>query len=185
MENKNKLKKSINDNKNSLIRALFIFYFMMLEFSQNTFTKSVRNNILSDIFCKHLIKCINLIIILRYILKISDIDKLMLNTCILYILFIILSKIEYEWSLIIIGIFIIYFLMDTKMEYCDILNRKIDNILNDEEKIKIQKKHNINRGIIIFILIAIMIIGCGSYGKKKIVQYGGKFDLIKFIYYNK
>lgn len=75
--------------------------------------------------------------------------------------------------------------MDTKMEYCDILNRKIDNILNDEEKIKIQKKHNINRGIIIFILIAIMIIGCGSYGKKKIVQYGGKFDLIKFIYYNK
>lgn len=183
MENNTKLKKSMDNNKYSLIKALFIFYFVMLEFSEKTFTRSVRINIISDVLCKHLIKCINLAIILRYILKISDVDKLISQTFIAYMLFLLLSKIEYQWSIIMIGIFIIYFIIDTKMEHSDILNKKIDNVLNDKEKLIIHKKHNINRGIIIFILFATMIIGCGLYGKKKIVQYGGGFDLRKFIYH--
>lgn len=181
MEKNHNLKKIMKNDKFLLIKVLFIYYFFMLQFSENTFTKSVRNNIISDMVCKHIIKIINIAIILRYILKVTNIDKLILQTFISYVLFIFLSKMESEWSLIIIGLFIIYFIIDMKMEYYDELNSKIDRILDDSEKIKIHKKHNVNRGIIIFILFSLMIIGCSLYGKKKLIQYGGNFKISTFI----
>ena len=181
MENNKKLKKIMKDENYSSIKALFIFYFFMLEFSGKTFTRNVRENIINETICKHIIKCVNIAIILRYILKISDLDKIITQTILTYLLFIFLSKMESQWTLIIMGIFVIYFLIDSKMEYSDILNKKIDKVLNDDEKIKIYKEHNVNRGILIFVLLITMIIGCSLYGKKKIVQYGGKFKLGRFI----
>lgn len=181
MNNNNCLKKMMKNDDFSLIKAILIYYFFMLQFSEKTFTKSVQNNIISDIICKHIIKIVNIGIILRYILKISNIDKLIMQTFISYILFIFLSKMESEMSLITIGVFIIYFILDTKMEYSDELNKKIDKILDENEKIKIHKKHNINRGIIVFILFSLMIMGCSLYGKKKIIQYGGNFKIGTFI----
>ena len=103
-----KINNKINENNNkkelemktenkltnfSIIKALFIFYFIMLRFSGYSFTKSVKNNILSDTLCKHIINLIILLIIFTYLLQDKDVDNVILKSLITYILFIFFKNV--------------------------------------------------------------------------------------------
>lgn len=100
-----------------------------------------------------------------------------------YIWFILTTKLDVHWNVIIILLLLFGFLYESK------LNEKERNIMSDSNLTEEEKQKIINNNFqyrMYFILAALLttIIGSLLYLNKKVGQYGGgKFDLITYLFY--
>lgn len=159
-------------DNNDVMKTLIFVYIFLLCFNKSLFTNSVQKNISDDKIIKQFLLFFCISLVSRYIFLIKDINKIIINSFITYFIILLLSKCETEMTMIIIGFIVLYFVIDSKIE---------------QKYVKQEQKHdtytkNTSRNFVIFLFLISMIVGCGMYSNKKYVQYGGSFEMKKFLF---
>jgi len=108
--------------------------------------------------------------------------RIILYTFLGYLWFIMATKLDLQWSIIIIVLLLGYYLYTNIAENKDIqiIN---DKILSNDEKIILTKENKYNNAYAIGIIILVTICGTILYSEKKEDQYGGGYNLINFLIY--
>lgn len=168
----------------SLSRALLIFYLILASnFTGDLFSKQLITFFDENRFAQHLIGFIMMLVIIMLIGGINDTYTALFYSLIAYAWFILTTKLDIQWNIIIILIMLFGFLYESK------INEKDEKIVNDtnltvEQKEKIISENSNYKNYIILAILATTIIGTIFYTNKKIEQYGGgSFDLITFLFY--
>jgi len=182
----NYLKKTINlkylgKSKISLSKALLIFYIVIA----NNYTKDLYSGQLSKFLennrtMQHIIGYLTMIIIINEHAGINDIYTVVLYSLIGYIWFISTTKLDLHWNLAILSLLIIGFMYETSMIDKE-LKSADDQALEEQDKKIIIKQNRKMRVVIAISIIIITFIGTYFYWNKKTLQYGGNFNVKKFI----
>lgn len=172
------------DNQNSLLRALLLFYVLIASnFTGGLFSKQLRTFFEENRMAQHLIGFTMMLVIIMLIGGINNTYRAVIYSLIGYIWFILTTKLDVHWNVIIILLLLFGFLYESK------LNEKERNIMSDSNLTEEEKQKIINNNFqyrMYFILAALLttIIGSLLYLNKKVGQYGGgKFDLITYLFY--
>ena len=163
----------------SLTNILMLFYLLV---SANILSKKISTKIEleleSNILLKHILGIITLSIILNFLYELKT-SELILYSVLIYFIFLLSTKISSNLSLLMLAvIFIIYYYEDyNKNKIVSIKNTSIEIQEKDNNIYKIK---NNNRNAIIILIISI-IGGSLLYEDKKANQFGGNFELNKFL----
>ena len=98
-----------------------------------------------------------------------------------YLLFTLSTKLDLPWNLAIVGMLIVSYLYEQKMHKKE-QDSDDDPALEDNDKKRIVIKHKINKYIMMIGVAAVIAIGTSCYYKRKKVQYGGAFDVNKYVF---
>lgn len=105
--------------------------------------------------------------------------NILIMTLLIYIWFILTTKLDATWSIGIIILLAIYFLIENKYTFDTnvILN---DKVVNTESKLNELHKFIENNNYMLIGIFGITLLGTLFYSAEKQVQYGGGFDAVKF-----
>lgn len=168
----------------SISKILLIF--MLITSSSSLFpllSKQTKNILENNRLAQHFLA---LITIMSLIILYSDgkfcIQRIVIYTCICYLLFILSTKMDLHFNLMLILSLLLIFLYQNTIKNEE-LKIQEDNILTQEEKQNIinnKKKYYLYfTGSIIFIIISGTIL----YSNKKEIQYGGGYSLFNYLLY--
>ena len=113
--------------------------------------------------------------------KIKEPMTLIFYASLLYFMFLMTTKMDLHWSIAIIILLIVGYIYENST----LLKEKHssnDKTLKNEDLKRMNKYHDKIKTIIILSIILITIIGTVSYLNKKKGQYGGNFDIDKFVF---
>lgn len=173
-----------NNYNMSLGKIMLIFY--VLTSGSALFpllSKQWKRNLENDRIAQHIL---GIMTMLALVILVSDgkfsIQRILSYTAIGYMWFILSTKLDLQWNIMIMGSLITFCL------YQNIIKNKndkikIDKYLKDEDKEKIEKDE---KWKYIYIMIAIILFTLGGtvlYSNKKEGQYGGGYSLMNFLLY--
>lgn len=146
-------------------------------------SKQTKNILENNRLAQHFL---GIITIMSLIILYSDgkfcIQRIIIYTCMCYLLFILSTKMDLHFNLMLVLSLLLIFLYQNTIKNEE-LKIQEDNILTKEEKQNIinnKKKYYLYfTGCIIFIIF----IGTILYSNKKEVQYGGGYDLLNYLLY--
>lgn len=165
---------------------LILYILISSSYCVNLFSNGMRQAIEDNKYVQHLLLLLLIMTILVLFeipfnsnLTSSNALNLGIYTLIVYVWFILTTKLDASWNIGIIILLGIYFLYESNQNY----NLKIldkDNNLSQEEK-----QHELDKTIAIdnYLLLGIFsitVIGAMFYSSEKQVQYGGGYDISKF-----
>ena len=166
----------------SIIKILTVFYLLSINSPNHLVSKRLKNYIETNNYIQHVLSFVTIFVLITLFYPCDcDIVPLLINTTVCYLLFVLSTKLDVQWNLIIlIGLIIGY--------YYDLTNSKkkqqieMDPVLNPDEKTRIttyimENKTNITLGLGLAILIGVLF-----YSQKKQKQYGSDYDIAKFIF---
>jgi hypothetical protein len=171
-----------NDSNMMLTRVLLIFYIIIASnFTDNLVSKQLKTFVQENRFAQHLIGFIMMLSFVILIGGVTNIEKGILYAVIGYMWFIFTTKLDIQWNIIIIILLLFGFIYETKLseKEMEILNdaslteNQKNIIINDQQKYKIYT---------VIAIIATTVIGTFLYTNKKVVQYGGSYDIITFLF---
>jgi hypothetical protein len=167
---------------NSLSKALLFFYLCIAgSYTKDLYSGQLKDFIKDNRLIQHLIGLITMtIIIIEY--GNMDICNSIIYSIISYCWFILTTKLDLHWNLIIIGLLLIGFLYESKLFNKDVQVNN-DKVLDDKNKQKILNRNKNIRTIIFISIFGITLIGSYFYYNKKKVQYGGSYNDIQFLLY--
>lgn len=150
----------------------------MSSFTQDLLGSQIRD-IAKNRFIKHLIG-----LIMVYVLLLSEntsIEKAVFTTPLIYLLFLLSTKLEAQWNLALIILLVFSYSWITWREQKEIDMKNDPNMTPDMIERK-RKQLDSNEYIWYASLMAITIVGGYLYFNRKQVQYGGgKFDLDMYL----
>ena len=173
----------------SIGRILLLTYIIIASsYCSNLFSNGLKEAISSNKFAQHII-LITLIMSLMIIfgnpfnveITSNQPINILIMTLLVYVWFILTTKLDIAWNIGIIILLAIYFLFESK-KIADL------NIVLKDPILELDKKKEIINGFIHiqnYILVAIFgvsIIGTFCYASEKQVQYGGGFNLNNFLF---
>lgn len=176
----------------SIGRVLLLTYlFLMSSYSSNLFSNSLKTHLEESRVAQHLILLILIITLLimfgnpiNYEVSKNEIFNSIIVGFVIYVFFILTTKLNYMYNISIILILVIYFLYESHKltEYKNVIND--DNLEDEQKKGLINNFNNINNYLLASIL-GITIFGTIMYYNEKKVKYiqiGGNnnFSLEKF-----
>lgn len=167
----------------SISKVLLIFYILIANnYTQDLLGKQFRSFLEENRMMQHIIAFILLLVIINLFSGINNPEKLLAFSFIGYTWFILSTKLDIQWNLIIIMLLFIGFLYESSINEYEMKIEKDENLSKKIKKNIIDKdtRYKIYIGIIILI---VTIIGIAFYNNKKHEQYGGGFDMQKFIFY--
>jgi len=131
---------------------------------------------------QHLIAFLSLLVLIYEMNKTIDFYDMIKYAVGLYGLFLLTTKMDIHIAVISLSLCLIFYLFNNQyiIKIEQLTNDK--NILLDDKEKKIHQQNKIKLCAIIAI-VSVMIIGTFLYSHKKKVQYGGGFDLDRFIFY--
>jgi membrane-associated HD superfamily phosphohydrolase len=108
--------------------------------------------------------------------------NIIIMTLLVYVWFIMTTKLDLAWNVSILILLTIYFLYESKKvsDYKIILN---DNNLNDNQKKELFDSFNNLQHYLLFTIFGVTIAGTFLYANEKKVQYGGGFSMFNFFFY--
>lgn len=173
------------ENKYEMSLGKIILLFYILSSSSSLFpllSKQWKNTLENSRMAQHIL---GITTILALVILVSNgsfsMQRIIAYTIIGYLWFIISTKLDLQWNIIIMVMLMAYFLyQDSNLHEDKILEK--DKNLTDDDKESIQKKNKKNY---VYILLAIMgatIIGAWIYSDKKETQYGGGYSLTNFMF---
>jgi hypothetical protein len=167
------------------IKVFLLFYLLqMTDLSTNTLGKQLREYIQENRISHHVINFIFIFVLLSLELKKQDapVNQLALNSITIYLLYILSTKVDLQFNVIILALCIIYYLYqrNVQIKYNRLLN---DSELDDEERKNIMLPDNHTDNLInIFVLLFILYCVYLYSGRKK-TQYNNNFSYINFLLY--
>jgi hypothetical protein len=170
------------DNSSSFIRPLLYFYIAIgLTLTGDLYSGQLMEFIKNNRYAKHFIGFSVIAILTLDMAKIKEPMTLIFYASLLYFMFLMTTKMDLHWSIAIIILLIVGYIYENST----LLKEKHssnDKTLKNEDLKRMNKYHDKIKTIIILSIILITIIGTVSYLNKKKGQYGGNFDIDKFVF---
>lgn len=168
--------------RSSFIKPLLYFYMAIgVTLIGDLYSGQLVDFIKNNRYAKHIIGLSVILLLTSDVAKISDPLTLAFYSSLIYFIFLMTTKMDLHWSMAIIMLLIIGYIYEngTLTKEIDSIN---DKTLQDKDIANINKYHDKMKTIIIISIILITIIGTFCYFNKKQHQYGGSFDLDKFMF---
>lgn len=167
----------------NIINVVLLFYLLIgSNYIGDLYSGQMRDLIRSNIYIKHIIAFSIIIVMTKYIMNLNEPYKLLLYSLAAYLLFIISTKLDVIWNILIIMLLLIYFLIENK--YNGITdNLQIDQAITDNDKETLKNNMITTKRILIYAIIACIIIGGMFYLDKKTDKFNENFDAAKYIFY--
>lgn len=165
------------------IESLLALYLIQLSsFTSNTVSKQMKDFVYSNRIIQHIINFIFIFILISIMEPNKNLNYLILNTSILYLFYILSTKMDLQFNLLfLIGLLIYYFYNKELKNQYNRINK--DNDLDNDFKEKFNYNINWKKNIYSIILISLTILFSYIYFSRKNVQYGGKFNYTNFFLY--
>lgn len=180
---------NLNDNKklannNTVLTALLIVYFIIaINSTKDLFSGQLTDFIKSNRVTQHLIGFVTVTIILRYISNLESTMNILAVSLFIYLWFILTTKLDLEWNLLIIIILLAAFYYQTTLNnYEHVVD---DPSLSYKSKKNIVKKNNSTKLMFFYALLAVTGVGTSLYAYKKYNQYGPDFNIFTYIFREK
>ena len=165
----------------SIIKILLIYYLLNLTSGSPLLSKQLKDYIENDRLVKHLIGFITVTVLISlFNTKTITNMQIICYAFLCYSWFILSTKLDIHWNIIILISIIIGYLYENMIRNKDI---ELDNdkVLTNEEKNIIKDQNNTQKEYINWGLVIATMIGVYLYSQKKTIQYGGGFNLFKFL----
>jgi hypothetical protein len=173
---------NLNNETTSLAKALLFFYVLMA-ITQNDLLGKQMKEFINDRLVQHVIAFIMMVAIVNLIGGIQETDKLLFYSVIAYVWFVLSTKLDIQWNLILILLLFVWFLYDNRLQNRQAMMIK-DNSVDKEIRRNIMNEYQSLNTYVVSGLIIVTLIGVYLYGSRKTVQYGGgKYNPIKFLLY--
>ena len=180
----------------SIGRVLLLTYLILMSPScTNLFSNSLKDLIQTNRFAQHLILLLLIItLILMFgspigaeVSKNETLNGIIIGL-VVYVFFILSTKLNYVYNIAIIIILALYFLFESQKitDYKNVLN---DPVLEDEKKVKIFEQFNTIQNYMLVSIFGVTMIGTLFYlfeKQEKFEQRGGSknnFDYFKFFFH--
>jgi hypothetical protein len=162
--------------------ALLIFYVLAISSFCNIdlLGRQFRDFIKNDRTAKHLFGLLTMLILFVLVAGVKDAKYAVLYTFIGYTWFIMTTKLDIQWNLIVIMVLVFGFLYENQLLHKEDRVNK-DTILTSEEKKSIENKHSKYKIYVLATAMGITVLGTALYATKKAGQYGSDFNITKFI----
>ncbi len=166
----------------SISTALLIFYTLIANnFIGDLYAGQLSEFIKNNRYAKHGFGYLTMLLIIMEAGGVTDGWRASFYSLLAYSWFILTTKLDLQWNLAIIGLLIVGFMYENKMFEREKSSQE-DQALEEKHRKKIRKENRQMRRIIIVSILTITIIGTVLYFRKKRVQYGGNFDVNKFLF---
>lgn len=158
-------------NKTSLLKIMLLFYLT----TTNNYTRSLHSSqlhryISGNRYAQHFVGALTMMVMINMFLQISNTTDLAVYTIIGYSWFVLTTKLDLVWALPLIGVLIVGFLFDSKVQ---------DDTLYQEEE---QLTDSISmKNTLLIIAVVTTLLGTINYYFKKNNQYGQEFTVVKFL----
>lgn len=147
---------------------LWILFGMFGDFIGCSMKKKIKENI----FVKHVLFIFSIFLLFTVISDTTDpVYKIYLQTILLYGIYLLLSKIPFAYSIIVI------FLLFIDQS----INAHISNITNNNNDVNIDIYNNI-RKIILYIFYSVIAVGFITYTAKQYIEFGSEFSFYKLFF---
>ena len=139
-------------------KVLLIFYLIIAtNFTDNLVSKQLKTYLTENRLAQHIIGFITLFVLLTSMGNIIDTKTAIIYSLIGYIWFILTTKLDIHWNMIVIAILVCGYLFENNLEKKEKDSLK-DNNLTDRDRYNIDKKHSKIKSIIYYINKHIYII---------------------------
>lgn len=170
-------------NSTTIIKPLFIFYILLAGTGSNELLgKQFRTYIEENRLAKHIIAFTAFLTAVIIYGNPISVTQAIAYSLVGYTVFILSTKLDVQWNIIILLLLLAGFLYESHTEIAENKLMTDNNIDITTIKKTIDKNHKYKLYIGLLI-VAVIIIGLTLYNNKKHEQYGGGFDLTKFIFY--
>ena len=177
------------DNNLSVSRIVLLTYIIIASSSCiNLFSNDLKKSIEDNRYIQHVLLFLlimSLMIMfgnpLNVNLSVNNEFNIILMSLLVYIWFILTTKLDIAWNIAILILLGIYFLYESSQinKYKVILN---DNTLDQQKKRKLIESFDNTQKYVMCAIFGITIIGTCFYANEKQVQYGGGFNYAKFFF---
>lgn len=171
----------LNQTKISLSTAILIFYLgIVSNFCVNLISGQLKQHIYENRYIQHLIGFSLIFVTISLGSGMTDLEPVFLYSSIGYLWFLLTTKLDLEWNLIVLLILLIGFIYENRLASHESKINE-DNNLTKEEKVEIIIKKNKYKTTVIIVAIFVTLIGTIIYFNKKREQYGEDFNVFKFL----
>ena len=171
----------------SIGKVLLLTYIIIASsYCSNLFSNGLKEAIESNRFVQHLVLLLLIMSLLILFgnpfgieLSSSNTVNIAILTLLIYVWFILTTKLDLAWNIAIIILLAIYFLYESK--YTSDLNLQLtDKLVSTETKAQLTNTFIQTNNYILAGLFGITVAGTLFYTSEKQVQYGGGFSLVNF-----
>jgi hypothetical protein len=171
-----------NTNNFTLLRALLIFYLLIgNSYTHNLYSGQLKQYIKTNRFAQHVIALITMLVLVIYAGGVTDIYNASFYTIIIYVWFLLTTKLDLQWNIAIIALLIVGFLYESTLIDKE-LDASTDQALQVEDIKKIKKHNKYIKKCISLSILALTLIGSFIYICKKQTQYKDQFDINKYLF---
>lgn len=167
--------------KNSFPKAMLQFYLILTApLLSNLLSKQMKSLLTTNRVAQHLLGLLTMFVLISETTQVSNQAKTAIYTFVLYSWFILTTKLDLHWNLLIIGLLVVGYLYDSKMKNKE-ENATGDEAMTKADRVRLVYRHNRMRAVIFLSVLLITVIGTLFYVRKKGVQYGGGFDMYDYL----
>lgn len=165
----------------SPIKILFIFYVLaMSDYSENMMSNQMKEYIKNNRLVQHIIGILTMIMLITIVTDVSDTRTVVIYSLILYTCYILSTKLDIYWNIIIIILLFVGYMYENSQHKKE-LDIMSDQSLTDEQKTKMIDDANKYKIWLSGAILLIIIVGTFLYSQKKQIQYGGGYDFFEYI----
>lgn len=171
-----------NNSRITLVSAVLLFYMTASTSPPDSLLSQRMSDLLEDNrYAQHIMAFLRLFVTIVLIANITNTKTALLYSIIAYVWFILTTKLDLEWNLVILILLVFGFVFENQM--LDEENHyKDDPLMTEIEKKRLMDKHHRYRAYIVLSLIFLTLVGTAIYLGKKKGQYGGNFNFIQFFF---
>lgn len=160
---------------------LFLYMIIASNYTKHLYSGQLEDFIKENKFAQHLIGILFIFVLLSFISANIDITKTTIYSLLIYLWFVVSTKLDIQWSIIIILLLLTNYGYELylKNQYKDV---KDDVYLSDDMKDKILSRYENGKKIVTLLILGFTGVGTLTYMLKKNNQYGNDFNFNKFIF---
>ena len=171
----------------SIGRVILLTYVILASgYCSSLFSKGLKQAIEDNRMVQHLLLLILIIALMTIIgnplgVEVTENQQLniIISSLIIYVWFILTTKLDLSWNIGVIILLVIYFLFESKMSI-DLSIQLKDTNVSLNTKSELVQTFVTNNNIVLVGIFGITLIGTLFYTNEKQVQYGGGFSLTNF-----
>ena len=170
-------------NTISISKILLLYYLLTIHTNSPIISKQLRNFVQHDRLIQHMVSFITIMVLITMLHqdKIDNV-KLLVYSVITYLLFLISTKLDIHWNVIVLLLLVFVYLYDV------MIGQKEKEVIEDQvltlsEKQKIKSNLHKQKIYMLAIVVFSLVVGVCLYSEKKHVQYGGGYSLVNFLLY--
>ncbi len=172
----------LGKSKITLITAILLFYMATSGTITDSLLSKRLNELLSDNrYAQHTAGFLRMFVTIVLVSGINDTRTALLYSIIAYIWFMLTTKLDLEWNVLILSLLLLGFVYENNITAEETKFEK-DEVLMEIDKKKLYKRNRQYKTYIVLSIVTLTLIGTILYYNKKTDQYGGDFNLGVFLF---